>query len=519
MRPGAQERIAALLEVLDGERTSGFDDLKAPGRRATWSRFREHAQRVEWLDGLGDTASWVKGVTPAKAAGLAAQARVLSVGEVKDIALPRRTALVACLAAEARTQARDELVTMLCKRTARHLKRAQEEMEELERRHKALTEQLIRAYRDLLGALKDAPAEGGEPGTLDDAFTLARARAVVERCSGFDAQLENIEAITAHYGGNYTSLVERFFRVDRPTVFKLARLLTFVPTSTDHTVLDALRHALAHSNLTRTYIPDIVLPVTADGEPAEARRLDLSFASQNWLKTIYAKDKPGMLVRRHFEAMVFTFLVQELRCGDIAVTGSEEYGDWTSMLLPWQECEARLEEFCRQAGLPSSAAEFTAHIRQQLVDIAAEVDAGYPDNADLVIDETTGSPSLKARKGSERTASAIALDEELTRRLPERSILDALARAAHWTGWWRRFGPLSGSEPKLRDPLPRYVITSFTYGCNLGPAQAARHLLGGISAHELAAIAQRSYHHREPGARRGRRGRRVHEPGSGHRLG
>jgi len=40
--------------------------------------------------------------------------------------------------------------------------------------------QLIHAHRDLLGALKDAPAEGGVPGTLDDAFTLARARTVID---------------------------------------------------------------------------------------------------------------------------------------------------------------------------------------------------------------------------------------------------------------------------------------------------------------------------------------------------
>lgn len=38
--------------------------------------------------------------------------------------------------------------------------------------------------------------------------------------------------------------------------------------------------------------------------------LDLSFASKNWLKTEYAQDEPGMLVRWYFEVMV---LVEELR--------------------------------------------------------------------------------------------------------------------------------------------------------------------------------------------------------------
>ena len=52
--------------------------------------------------------------------------------------------------------------------------------------------------------------------------------------------------------------------------------------------------------------------------------------------------------------------------------------------------------------------------------------------------------------------------------------------------WTRHFGPLSGSEPKLAEPVQRYILTAFTFGCNLGPAQAARHLQGLATAHELS---------------------------------
>ncbi|MGW1617430.1 hypothetical protein ACWCQZ_50860 [Streptomyces sp. NPDC002285] len=45
---------------------------------------------------------------------------------------------------------RDEFVVMLSKRIARHTKRAQEELTALEQRHKASTEQLLVAYRDVL---------------------------------------------------------------------------------------------------------------------------------------------------------------------------------------------------------------------------------------------------------------------------------------------------------------------------------------------------------------------------------
>lgn len=481
----ARDRLVGLLIVPDGERRSPFDQVKEPGRRATWSRFRQHGERVDLVDGFGDAARWVEGVAAAKVSAFAEQARVLSVGEMLDVAEPRRTALLACTVANARARVRDEFVVMLSKRMARHAKRAQEELTALEQRHKASTEQLLVAYKDVLTVLKehvvDERADQVRQGRLDDALAVKRIREVVETGGGFESQLAEIEALAAYRGGNWTPLVERFFRPDRPTMFKLARTLTFVPTSRDRSVLDALEHAVASRHLTRELIP----AVGVDGSV-----LDLSFASAQWRTTVCAKGQPGMLVRRHFEAMVFTYLVEELRCGDIAVVGGEDFGDWTSMLLPWERVEPQIPIFCQQAGLPDTAYGFVDNLRDQLTKIARAVDAGYPDNADLTIDPATGVPSLKRREGAERTASAAALGAELDRRLPARGILEHLARAAHWTGWWHRLGPLSGSDPKLKDPLARYVVTAFTYGSGLGATQAARHM-NTVSAHELAAIAKR----------------------------
>ena len=116
----------------------------------------------------------------------------------------------------------------------------------------------------------------------------------------------------------------------------------------------------------------------------------------------------------------------------------------------------------------------------------------YPENTDLVIDPATGVPSLKRRRARGPAADELALEEALKERMPERTLLEILARTAYWLEWWRRFGPASGSDPKLADPLLRYVLTTFTYGCNLGPAQAARHIRG-VSAHELGATAARHF--------------------------
>lgn len=40
-------------------------------------------------------------------------------------------------------------------------------------------------------------------------------------------------------------------------------------------------------------------------------------------------------------------------------------------------------------------------------------------------------------------------------RLPEWSLLDVVTRVAYWTGWPRRFGPVSGFDPKIQNAFGR----------------------------------------------------------------
>src|SRR5919202_1419610 len=97
-------------------------------------------------------------------------------------------------------------------------------------------------------------------------------------------------------------------------------------------------------------------------------------------------------------------------------------------------------------------------------------------------------PSIARQSSCPRrpSASAQALEAALLERMPERNILDMLANVAHWTNWPRLLGPLSDAEPKLADPVQRYILTVFAYGCNLGPTEAARHMQGLATAHELS---------------------------------
>lgn len=125
-------------------------------------------------------------------------------------------------------------------------------------------------------------------------------------------------------------------------MFDLAEKLEFTETSEDRRVLDALAHAQRHQSARGEYI-------TAFDE--EGKEVDISFATQNWRKAVVDKTRTGQFVRKHFEAMVFTALAEELRTGDVAVVGSEEYADWSRQLLDWEVVKEKLGTYLVEVGL------------------------------------------------------------------------------------------------------------------------------------------------------------------------
>jgi Domain of unknown function (DUF4158) len=265
--PGGRARLEALLVVgPDGE--SDLARLKRPARRASWSRFKEQRRHLEWVDGLGPAAAWVEGVAASKIADFAAEADVGDADVLGRYEPVKRVGLLACLVHVARARARDDLAQMLCKRMAGNLKKARLKREEIREQQRTMSEQLIGTYRTVLEHLD--PERQAAAGQAPDEGA-ARAVAAVEKAGGFAAQLADIEEVSAFHGDNDELLVARHFKADRATALALAGSLTLQATSADHSVVDALLHAVTYWGKSRDFIPD-----HREGVP-----LDLSFASGN----------------------------------------------------------------------------------------------------------------------------------------------------------------------------------------------------------------------------------------------
>ena len=260
------------------------------------------------------------------------------------------------------------------------------------------------------------------------------------------------------------------------TLFRVIRSLVLRPTTEDRSLIHALRFVLDNEHRRGEFIP-------AD--------LDLSFAGERWRDLVRA-DLAGnpVLARRPLEVCVFSHVAGELKTGDLCVEGSERYADYREQLLPWGECEPLVEEHCRELGLEPRPEGFIRQLRGMLSETARNVDRSYPENASVVIGED-GEPVLKKAPAKKPARPVKALEATIAERMPERNLTDVVCAGEHWTGWTRHLGPLSGSEPKLKNARERYLITAFGYGTNMGPAQTARHTRGLASAHELGYVNRR----------------------------
>lgn len=491
--PVARARLGRLQVVDPVTRRSEFDRLKDVAKSASLGKFRLRLELLADIDAIGPTGTWLEGIPPGKIAHFAGEARVTDVADLRKIQNPdKRLTLIASLVHVVRAGVRDDVVTMFCKRMASIHKKGRDHLEELREAHRTESERLLGVLGDVLSAVREATAPGGggqAPVPAGDAEEAAGRLVLktLERAGGVESLSAAHEAVAAHHGNNYLPLLDRHYRSHRSALFTLVDAIELESTSAERSVVDAVAYLRELRNAKAAYVPErMEVERLNDDGMTEALTVSIdvdAFASAAWRKILRDKDRPGMLLRRHLEVCVFSCLAAELRSGDIAVAGSDSYANLHDQLMSWDECRPLVDAFCAQAGIPSDPAALTAHYRSLLAEAAARVDAGYPSNTDLVLEGDR--PVLRRRKGLDRRPEALRLETAIHDRLPQRALLDILTRTAYLLGWHHHFGPASGSDPKIRDALARYVLTAFAYGTLLGPAQVAAHMRGQVSVHEL----------------------------------
>jgi TnpA family transposase len=301
-----------------------------------------------------------------------------------------------------------------------------------------------------------------------------RVQSVLAAHGGAAALLERCEESTTYNSDNYLPFIRQVYGRYRTVLFPLIKGLEIQSTSQNISLMTALNFMLAHEDCRTKWLP--------------ADNIDLSFMSERWQKLVVDDHVDDLrLVRKQFEACVFTYLAAELKSGDAFVVGSENYADFREQLLSWKDCQPLLPGYCTQTGMATTAPKFVKQLQNWLAKTATRVDQISKDGTQVTI-SANAVPVLKRIAAAPPIPGASELEAAILQRLPERSVLDILCDVEHWLGWVRYFGPTSGSESKIDNSVERYILTVFGYGCNLGPVETARHTRGQVSSRMLAYV-------------------------------
>jgi TnpA family transposase len=464
LNASAMARLDALLHLRDGR--TDFNRIKETPRQATLQHLHQWTQRRTWLESILPTWPSLTEVAHTKIQQFAAETSALEVGDMRRIHnRSRRYSLLICFLYHAPIQTRDQLVEMLLKRMRRTTTLAKQHLKELQDQYRELEEQMLAVFADVLDQTLHTPD--------DNAMLGQGVRDILAQYGGAEVLRERYEHVSAYHHQNYRPLMWGFYRPYRAELFRLSHVLTFRSATQHQSLIEALHFSQHFQHARRDYFPNAIA---------------LDFASLRWQALIRTRhQRETVLNRRHLEACVFHYLDHGLRCGDVYVEGSEAYADYRQQLLPWAECAPRVPAYCEALQCASTASGFVAHLRERLWETTQRVDATYPENTALTIDDE-GTPHLKRLQARPLPEDLHTIEAVLKDRMPERHLLDILKDVQHWVGYTRHFGPPSGADPQLADPVLRYIFTVFGYACELGASQTARHANGPISRQVLRRI-------------------------------
>jgi len=474
-----RDRLDALFIADLNLRQSPWQRLRADPGSPTLTHLAELVAHLDWVVAQQVGADPLAGVPAVKVKHFAAEARTLDAARMAALAPQKRHALAVALLAAQAARVRDDVAEMFVKRLQAIHRSAKEALDAYRLAHQRRTDGLVATLRDTVVAYQ---ADGNPAERLSalDRVLGDRAEAVLREC----------EAHLAHAGNNHLPFLWRYYKSHRAALFRLLAILPLRSSSQDTALEGAIAFVRAHEGSRRERLdtddPDEHRPGSS------ASSLDLSWVPDEWwplvtgLRTRAAY--PASVDRRHLEVCLFSQVMAELKSGDLYVEGGDAYADYRDQLVSWAEYERQVALYGAQVGRPTDAAGFIAHLRSWLTEVARSTDASFPANRQVTIED--GVPVIHRAPKKTPLATVKTLATLVAERLEHVNILDVLADTEHWLNWTRYFGPVSGHDAKLDDPVARYLATTFCYGCNLGPTQAARSL-AGLERRQLSWVNQR----------------------------
>jgi len=464
------QQVAVILSVeektlLDGlfvpepeSRFTPWNNLKQEPGSPTLSHLRVWLDRQVWLSGYHISPQALANIPDVKIRHFATEAKTLDAARMLEMAAPKRLTLTAALLKVQSAQVLDDLAEMLIKRVAAIHQKGKEVLADYQEQHRQSTDDLVQTLRDLVVAYRTQ-------GTAED--KLLAMEPLLPDCG--DAVLQCCEDHLAHAGNNFLPFLWQYYRNHRPTLFRVLRTIKVQATTQDQGFEATIRFLLGHEAKTGEWL---TMPKDND--------LDMSWVPEPWWRLVTGlrtrEESPPRLNRRYFEMCVFSHLMVELKSGDLCIPGSNHFSDYRDQLISWEEYHREIGRYSEMVGLPAEGAALVKHLQTELLEAGVAADNAFPENVYLRIEK--GEPVLRRPEKTTIPAGLRKFEDLVADHMEPTHLLDILRDTEHWLQWSRYFGPVSGHDAKLDDPVSRYLTTVFCYGCQLGPSQTARSVSG-----------------------------------------
>ena len=454
-----QAIINDLLKIdLETKRTP-WNVLRSDIGKASLKELKGLINRLHWLRGIRDLGDSLSTVSYTKIRHLSLEAKSLDAARVRTIKSHKLTALASALVKTSLADVVDDLCEMMIKKMGKIHSVGKQKLSNYLEENQDTMDGIITSFKEIHEVFSSNTSGKNR---LDNIKNI------------FDQRPEQIQYSEYHalYGGkNYSRFLRPLFRSSRSTFFEILTLLDFVSTSSDKSLEQAILYARSYRHSKSEWIP-----LDAKDKPSLE---DLTWIPDKWWYLVTGKkrrkDTPDKINRWQFEVCLFSQIVQELKSADICVPDSDQFVDFREQLISWDEYKKELPRYGELVGLPIEPKLFILHIQKLLQDEAEKLNNSYPENNEFNILKS-GELSLKKLNADPIPEGLVEIEKIISERLPPRNILDILSDTQNLLDWSRVFGPISGLKSKLKTPDTGYVISSFCYGCNLGPTQTSRSL-------------------------------------------
>lgn len=341
LSPGVLKTLDGLLDVKEGEAISGLQTIKANPAKPSATAMQGLADKLAAIEATGVLAVDLSWLNANYQRALFHYVRKCSADRLREVAGPRRVALLVCFLRQSYRDAIDQAVDMFDKLLTRTHTRAEHELNDQMRSQRQTIKAALAALRSLGAIILDD--------SVDNAALRPRLFAAVPRAA-LEAQVAGLdEWVTGKKSDAFHGLVRRFSHL-RQFSPVLLRALEFLPDAGDGDVpcLEALR---------------VLKEMNADLKRKLPEDAPTDFIPKRLLPLVVID---GKVDRKAWECALLVKLQEDLRSGNLSVKHGKRFGRFEDYFLPKERWEPLQKSFFQRSGLPLDPKDVRDHLTKRL---------------------------------------------------------------------------------------------------------------------------------------------------------